>query len=179
MPLCYGGGVKSVDQFDRIISLGVEKVAVSSAAIDDPDIIFEAASRVGSQSVVGVIDVKKSMFLGKHQVLTLNGLKKTNLEPAKWAAKLQNLGAGEIILNSIDQDGSMKGYDLEIIDEVYNAISIPLTVLGGAGSIIDIHSLFSKYGIIGAAAGSLFVFKGKFRAVLINYPNQEEKNKIF
>ena len=179
MPLCYGGGVKSVEQFDRIISLGVEKVAVSSAAIDDPDIIFKAASRVGSQSVVGVIDVKKSMFLGKHQVLTLNGLKKTNLEPAKWAAKLQNLGAGEIILNSIDQDGSMKGYDLDIIDEVYNAISIPLTVLGGAGSIMDIHSLLSKYGIIGAAAGSLFVFKGKFRAVLINYPNQEEKNKIF
>ena len=154
MPLCYGGGVKSVDQFDRIISLGVEKVAVSSAAIDDPDIIFEAASRVGSQSVVGVIDVKKSMFLGKHQVLTLNGLKKTNLEPAKWAAKLQNLGAGEIILNSIDQDGSMKGYDLEIIDEVYNAISIPLTVLGGAGSIIDIHSLFSKYGIMALQRGA-------------------------
>ncbi len=179
MPLCYGGGVKNVDQFEHIISLGVEKVAVSSAAIDNPDIIFEAVSRVGSQSVVGVIDVKKSMFFGKHQVLTLNGLNKTNLEPAKWAAKLQNLGVGEIILNSIDQDGRMKGYDLDIINEIYNAISIPLTVLGGAGSIKDIHSLFSKYGIIGAAAGSLFVFKGKFRAVLINYPNKKEKIEYF
>lgn len=179
MPLCYGGGVKNVEQFDRIIGLGVEKVALSSAAVDNPDIIFKAVSRVGSQSVVGVIDVKKSMFLGRHQVLTHNGLKKTNLEPAKWAAKLQSLGVGEIIINSIDQDGKMEGYDLNIIDEVYNAISVPLTVLGGAGSIKDINALFSKYGIIGAAAGSFFVFKGKFRAVLINYPNKKEKIKYF
>ena len=179
MPLCYGGGVKSVEQFDHIISLGVEKVAVSSAAIDNPDIIFKAASRVGSQSVVGVIDVKKSFLLGNYQVVTLNGSKNTNLEPAKWASKLQSLGAGEIIINCVDQDGEMKGYDFDIIDQVHKAISIPLTVLGGAGSIRDILTLFSKYGIIGAAAGSLFVFKGKFRAVLINYPSQKEKMMYF
>lgn len=175
MPLCYGGGVKAVDQFDRIIGLGVEKVAVSSAAINSPDLISKAASRVGSQSVVAVIDVKKAGFFKNYEVVTLNATQRTGLEPSVWAAKLQQLGAGEIVLNSVDRDGEMKGYDFDLIDTVRNTISIPLTVLGGAGSVEDIRSLINRYGIVGAAAGSLFVFKGKYRAVLINYPSREEK----
>lgn len=178
MPLSYGGGVKTVEQFDRIIGLGVEKVAVSSAAVDDPSLISRAAARVGSQSVVAVIDVKRSGLLRKTEVVTLNATKRSGLEPSVFAAKLQELGAGEIVLNNVDRDGVMKGYDFDLIDSVRNAISTPLTVLGGAGSLDDIRSLVSRYGIIGAAAGSLFVFKGKYRAVLINYPGLAEKLDI-
>jgi cyclase len=179
MPLSYGGGVKTVEQFDRIIGLGVEKVAVSSAAVDDPTLISRAAARVGSQSVVAVIDVKRSGLLRKPEVVTLNATKRSGLEPSVFAAKLQELGAGEIVLNNVDSDGEMKGYDFDLIDSVRIAISTPLTVLGGAGSLDDIRSLVSRYGIIGAAAGSLFVFKGKYRAVLINYPSLEEKLGIY
>jgi cyclase len=179
MPLSYGGGVKSLAQIDRIINLGFEKVAIASAAIDDPDLIKQASSRLGSQSVVGVIDVKRTGFFRKHEVVTINATRRTGLEPAAWAAKLQELGVGEIVLNSVDHDGEMRGYDFDLIDSVRNAISTPLTVLGGAGSLDDIRSLITRYGIIGAAAGSLFVFKGKYRAVLINYPSREEKDSIF
>lgn len=175
MPLSYGGGVKKVEQFDRIIGLGVEKVAISSAAVDDPSLVSRSAARVGSQSVVVVIDVKRSGLLRKPEVVTLNATKRSGFEPSVFAARLQELGAGEIVLNNVDNDGEMKGYDFDLIDSVRNAISTPLTVLGGAGSLDDIRSLVRRYGIIGAAAGSLFVFKGKYRAVLINYPGLEEK----
>ena len=178
MPLCYGGGVKTVEQFDRIIGLGVEKVAVSSAAVDSADLVSKAAARVGSQSVVAVIDVKKTGFFKNYEVVVLNATKRTGLEPSAWAAKLQKLGAGEIVLNSVDRDGEMNGYDFDLIDSVRAAVSIPMTVLGGAGSLECIKSLFNRYGIIGAGAGSLFVFKGKYRAVLINYPSREEKARI-
>lgn len=175
MPLCYGGGVKSVEQFDKIIGLGVEKVAVSSAAVDSPDLISKAASRVGSQSVVAIIDVKKTGVLRKYEVMTLNATRRTGFEPVAFAANLQRMGAGEIVLNSVDRDGEMKGYDFDLIDLVRSSISTPLTVLGGAGSLDDIHNLVQRYGIIGAAAGSYFVFKGKYRAVLISYPSREGK----
>jgi cyclase len=179
MPLCYGGGVKSVDQFDRIIGLGIEKVAVSSAAVDTPELITWAASRIGSQSVVAVIDVKKTGISRKYEVVTLNATRRTGLDPATFAAELQQLGAGEIVLNSVDRDGQMNGYDFDLIDLVRNVISTPLTLLGGAGTFEDIRRLVSRYGIVGAAAGSYFVFKGKYRAVLINYPSREEKNGIY
>jgi cyclase len=164
---------------DRIIGLGVEKVAISSAAVDSPDLIKEATSRVGSQSVVAVIDVKKTGLFRKYEVVTMNATRRTGLEPAAWATKLQQLGIGEIVLNSVDNDGEMKGYDFYLIDLVRNAISTPLTVVGGAGSMEDIRNLVSRYGIIGAAAGSHFVFKGKYRAVLINYPSRKEKDGIY
>jgi cyclase len=179
MPLCYGGGVKSVQQFDRIIGLGVEKVSLSSSAVEDPELIGNAASRVGSQSVVAVIDVKKTGLFRKAEVVTQNGTHRTGLDPAEWARRLQNLGAGEIVINSVDRDGEMKGYDFDLIDDVRKVTSTPLTVLGGAGSLDDIRNLINRYGIIGAAAGSLFVFKGKYRAVLINYPSREEKEALY
>lgn len=178
MPLCYGGGVKTVEHFDRIIGLGVEKVAVSSAAVEDPELITRAAARVGSQSVVAIIDVKKNGIFRKREVVTLNATKRTGLEPVAWALMLQQLGAGEIVLNNVDHDGEMKGYDFELVEQIREATSLPLTVIGGAGSLDDIRFLIERHGIIGAAAGSLFIFKGKYRAVLINYPSRAEKDSI-
>lgn len=178
MPLCYGGGVKTAEQIQRIVGLGVEKVAISSAAIDDPGLISGAAERVGSQSIVVVMDVKKSGLLRRYEVFTHNGVKGTGLDPVKFAKQIEAHGAGEVVANSIDRDGVMQGYDMELVAEVREAISLPMTVLGGAGSLKDIEGLIRAFGIIGAAAGSLFVFKGKYRAVLINYPNRAEKDAL-
>jgi len=178
MPLCYGGGIKTVEQIDKIISLGVEKVAVSSAAIDNTTIISDAASRVGSQSVVVVIDVKKTGLLRRQEVVSHNASRRTGLNPATFARQMELLGAGEILINSVDRDGVMNGYDMDLIEQVRQSINLPLTVLGGAGSLNDIKELIRCYGIIGAGAGSIFVFKGKYRAVLINYPNRLEKEDL-
>jgi len=178
MPLCYGGGVTSVEQFKKIIKLGVEKVAISSSAVRNPLLISQAAKMVGSQSVVVILDVKKKRFSNFYEVYTHNGIQRTNFEVSKLAQKFVSLGAGEIVINSIDNDGEMKGYDLKLVEQVRNSISIPITILGGAGSHDDMGELINKYGVIGVSAGSLFVFKGKYRAVLINYPSQLEKDKI-
>ncbi len=175
MPLSYGGGIKNIDQALRIFSLGVEKVALSSAAIENQKLISEIATQVGSQSVVVVLDVKKKLF-GGYEVYTYNGKKHTGKNPVDLAKQFEDLGAGEIVINSIDHDGVMKGYDLALIEKVRKAITLPLTILGGAGSLQDIGELIKKFGVIGAAAGSLFVFKGVYKAVLINYPNPEEKD---
>lgn len=178
MPLCYGGGIKSVDQVQKIISLGVEKVALSSVCIPNSDLISQAAERVGSQSIVVIIDVKKTGIFRRYEVFTHNGKNSTGLHPVEFAKKMQELGAGEIVVNSIDQDGMMKGYDLELISQIRDVISIPLTALGGAGSLKDIQDLIQKFGIIGAAVGSFFVFKGKYRAVLISYPSCIERGSL-
>ncbi len=179
MPLCYAGGVKTSDQVVRIISLGVEKVALSSSAFSNPELIRESAHRVGNQSIVVVMDVKKTGLLKHYEIFTHNGRRKTGLNPVDFARKAASLGAGEILLNSIDHDGMMKGYDLKLIDQIRDSVSIPLSVLGGAGSLDHIADLVQRYGIIGAAAGSLFVFKGKFRAVLISYPTPDQKDVLF
>jgi imidazole glycerol-phosphate synthase subunit HisF len=177
MPLCYGGGVKTVEQAEKIFGLGIEKIALSSAVIQNPQLITQIAERVGSQSVIVVLDVKKKL-LGGYEVYTHNGKKSTGINPFKFAEEAQKLGAGEIIINSIDQDGVMKGFDFTLIDKVREKISLPLTVLGGAGSLNDIKQIIDKHGIIGVAAGSLFVFKGIYKAVLINYPTFEEKETL-
>jgi len=179
MPFCYGGGIKTVDQAQHIFSLGVEKIAISSVAIEKPELVTEIAKRVGNQSVVVILDVKKNVLTGKYEVWTLNGTRNSHKNPFELAAEMQKAGAGEMVINSIDNDGVMQGYDLHLIENVRVAISIPLTVLGGAGSLADIGLLIQHHGIIGAAAGSLFVFKGKYRAVLINYPTKDEKEKLF
>ncbi len=178
MPLCYAGGVKTPEQIEQIISLGVEKVGVSSAAIRTPMLISESAKRVGSQSIVVVMDVKKAGLSRRYEIFTHNGTRNTGLHPVEFAKRAEALGAGEILVNTIDHDGEMKGYDLDLVDQVREAISLPLSVLGGAGSLGDIEGLIRRYGIIGAAAGSLFVFKGKYRAVLINYPSRSEKDAL-
>jgi cyclase len=178
MPLCYGGGVKTSEQVARIIGLGVEKVALSSAAIKNPTLISESAEKVGNQSVVVVLDVRKDEKKGTYFIWTNNGNKKTGISPVEYAREFEKLGAGEIVINSIDNDGMMKGYDLNLAVEIRKAVNLPLSILGGAGSLDDLGLLIKNLGTIGAAAGSLFVFKGVYRAVLINYPNCGEKDKL-
>lgn len=175
MPLCYGGGIKTVDQARRIFSLGVEKVALSSAALLNPSLVKEISDSVGSQSVVVVIDVKKKLF-GGYEIVIMNGKKSINKNLFSFISEMESHGAGEIIINNIDLDGTMKGYDLNLAEKVRECTSLPLTVLGGAGTLEDIGTLIQKFKIIGAAAGSLFVFKGKYKAVLINYPTPEDKD---
>ncbi|ALV23676.1 glycosyl amidation-associated protein WbuZ [Campylobacter iguaniorum] len=177
MPLCYGGGIKTVEQAIKIFNLGVEKIALSSAAIEDSNLITKIAKEVGSQSVVAILDVKKKLF-GGYDIYTHNGTKKQNKDLKKFINELQSLGIGEIVLNSIDNDGLMQGYDFDLIEKIKPSINVPTTVLGGAGSLEDIAKLVQKFGIIGCSAGSLFVFKGKYKAVLINYPNNEDKKKL-
>jgi cyclase len=177
MPLCYGGGIKTVEQAQRIFSLGVEKIAISSAAIQNPDLVTAIAERVGNQSAVVVLDVKKKLF-GGYEVVTHNAKKSTGKSPVELAKLFQSKGAGEIIINSVDQDGQMTGFDLALADKIREVVSCPLTILGGAGSLDDFGKLISKFGIIGASAGSLFVFMGAYKAVLINYPTQEEKDRL-
>ncbi len=177
MPLCYGGGVKTVEQAKAIIGLGVEKVALSSAAIENPALVTSIADEVGSQSVVVVLDVKRTRS-GDYEIWTHNATRNTGNSPVEFSRQLQSLGVGEIVVNSIDRDGEMKGYDLEIAARVREAVTTPMSVLGGAGSLEDISALIRRFGVIGAAAGSLFVFKGPYRAVLINYPNAADKERI-
>ena len=178
MPLCIGGGVRTLDQITKIISLGVEKVAICTSAIENENFIKEAADVVGSQSIAVCLDLKKNFISKNYSLCTRSGTKNTNIDAVEYSNKLSEMGAGELILNFLDRDGTMKGYDLEFISEIKKIINIPLTVIGGAGSYDDISSLFHNFGIIGAAAGSLFVFKGKYRAVLIKYPSQKEKDII-
>lgn len=178
MPLCYGGGVKAVEQVERIVSLGAEKVAISSAAICNPELVARAAEVVGGQSVIVVLDVRKGWRRGKYEVYTHNGTARTGVSPAEFAQRMQTLGAGEVVVSSIDRDGEMKGYDIDLARAVRESVSLPMTVLGGARSLADLGELIHEFGIIGAAAGSLFVFKGVYRAVLISYPTREEKDKL-
>jgi len=178
MPLCYGGGVKTVKQAQKIFSLGVEKIALSSSIIQNPNLITEISEKVGSQSVIVVLDVKKKL-LGGYEIYTHNGKKSTGISPIKFAKMAQKFGAGEVIINSIDNDGMMNGFDMNIIAKVREEITIPLTVLGGAANLEDIKKVILKHGIVGVAAGSLFVFRGVYKAVLINYPSKKEKNTIY
>jgi cyclase len=180
MPLCYGGGVRTAQQAARIIDMGVEKVSISSAAIANPALLGEIASAIGRQSVVAVLDVRKrsGLFSRGYEICTHNARTAQLGDPVEWAVKLQEAGAGEIVINSVDLDGQMTGYDLDLARHVRKALKVPITFLGGAGSLDDIGKLVGTVGVVGAAAGSLFVFKGKYRAVLINYPTPEQKERL-
>jgi cyclase len=179
MPFCYGGGITNVEQARKIISLGAEKVALSNSALNNVDLCKDIGSIIGNQSVVVVIDVKKKMFFNSYDIYTHNGTKKSKWNLNDFIEKLEEIGIGEIVVNSIDNDGVMKGYDLNLIELIRQKCSMPITVLGGAQTLEDIKNLIAKYKIIGAAAGSLFVFKGKYKAVLINYPNRKERKHLY
>lgn len=177
MPLCYGGGVTTAEQATRLVDIGVEKVAVSAAAIANPGLLTQMAASVGRQSVVAVLDVRKrtGLFSKGFEVCTHNATVAHKLDPVALARLLQEAGAGEVVINAVDRDGTMQGYDLELAAQVKTVLSVPTTFMGGAGTLEHLGDLVSKLGVVGAAAGSLFVFKGKYRAVLINYPNPELK----
>jgi imidazole glycerol-phosphate synthase subunit HisF len=179
MPLAYGGGVRTASQAKHIIGLGVEKVCVSAAALADPSLVSQMAQEVGSQSVVVVLDHKTRMLSKEHDVYTHNGTRNTKQALLETALDMQARGAGEIVINAIDDDGQMKGYNVALAVRLRQALRIPLTVLGGAGSLADLEALVRACGgIVGAAAGSLFVFKGNYRAVLINYPNRAVRDQL-
>lgn len=178
MPLCYGGGIKTPEQAKKIISLGVEKVAISSAAVENPALIGHIAQEIGRQSVVVVLDVKKKLFGKDQEVFIKNGRHNTRRNVLDLAAEFAGAGAGELIVNSIDQDGAMSGYDLALARKIRETVSIPITILGGAGSLDDIEKLVRACGVVGASAGSLFVFKGVYKAVLINYPTLAQRDDL-
>lgn len=179
MPFCYGGGVTTVAEAKKIISLGAEKVALSAAAISNPNLLLEIGTAVGVQSVVVVLDVKKKGFLGGFEIFTHNGKKASGVKLKDFLTTINKIGVGELIINSIDDDGKMKGYDFKLFDSVRDLTDMPMTILGGAGSLADIKSAITRYKTIGVAAGSLFVFKGKYRAVLINYPDRNERKDLY
>lgn len=169
MPLCYGGGITEVEQAVRIVSLGFEKISISRAALLRPQLVEEIATNIGSQSTVVTLDVKKNTRFNGWTVYSENGEKKMNEGLVPLLEKFQALGAGEFLLNSIDREGQMIGYDIELAGLLARTVSTPFTLLGGAGSIEHMEDLMRAVGVVGAAAGSFFVFKGVHRAVLISY----------
>lgn len=169
MPVAYGGGIKDLTQVRKIIRCGVEKVVINSATIESTNVIREAAAVFGSQAVVGAIDVRKTLF-GSYRVVTKSASYDTKLDPEVHAISLVNAGAGEIFLNSVDCDGEMQGYDLKLIKKISSAVQVPVVACGGAGTLSHLDQAINVGGASAVAAGSMFVFHGKHRAVLINYP---------
>ena len=172
MPLCYGGGIKNLNTAQHIFQLGVEKISLSSVVFENISLISSLAKTVGSQSVVVTLDIKKNIF-GKRKIFIHNGKSSVDLELEECLKIIQNEGAGEIIINNIDLDGTMQGYDQEFITYLKEKISIPLTLIGGAGCADDFKNVIKKYPLIGLAAGSFFVYQGKYKAVLISYPKEK------
>jgi cyclase len=182
MPFCYGGGITTVDQAARIVDMGVEKVSLSSAAINDLGLVSELAGSIGTQSVVVTVDVRAHVDRhgeATYAVYTLNGKNRVAESLDNLALRLAEAGAGEIVINSIDKDGTMAGFDVNLARKIKGLVSVPLTVLGGCGSLNDMSQLVGCVGLVGVAAGSFFVFKGRYRAVLINYPSLEKRSEIF
>jgi imidazole glycerol-phosphate synthase subunit HisF len=169
MPIAYGGGISTVAQARKLIRCGIEKVVINSASVDSTGFIREIADVFGSQAVVGSIDARKTLF-GGHRVFVKSGTIETKLKPEDHAAALVQAGVGEILLNSIDCDGQMQGYDIELIKKVSARVNVPVVACGGAGTLDHMRSAMSQGGASAVAAGSMFVFYGKHRAVLINYP---------
>jgi imidazole glycerol-phosphate synthase subunit HisF len=172
MPLGYGGGIKSLDDIRKIINLGYEKVILNSAVLDNPQIINDASEIIGSQSLVVCVDIRKTTN-GSYKVYNHVNRKNTNSDPLTYIKMLESIGSGEIILHSVDREGTYLGYDLDILEEISSKVKIPIIALGGASSLADIKNVL-KTDISAAAAGSIFVFYGRLKAVLINYPSREE-----
>ena len=178
MPIAYGGGLRTVDDCMRMLAVGVEKVVINSAACDDPALVTQMAQRLGTSTVVASIDVRRT-FLGAYEVRARSGQQRTGREPVPWARELQERGVGEILLTAIDRDGTMSGYDLELIRQVTAAVSVPVVACGGAGQLPDLGAAVREGHAAAAAAGSLFVFKGRHRAVLVNFPTPAELRGVF
>ncbi|PYT34177.1 MAG: imidazole glycerol phosphate synthase subunit HisF [Acidobacteria bacterium] len=173
MPLGYGGGIRSLEDIRTLFFSGVEKACINSYAVENPAFVKSASDTFGSSSIVVSIDVKRNLF-GKNVVYTDSGRRNTGLDPIEYAKQVEEMGAGEIFLNSIDRDGTMRGYDIELVRKLSDAVTIPVVACGGAGKLKDIYEVLDKGGASGAAAGSLFVFHGRHRAVLISYPSKQE-----
>jgi imidazole glycerol-phosphate synthase subunit HisF len=178
MPLGYGGGITKLEEIKELITAGVEKVVLNTSAFENPKLVSEGAAYVGSQSIVVSMDVKKNLW-GKYKVFVKNGSKNTDIDPVEYAVQMQKAGAGELLLNSIERDGTFGGYDTELIKSVAKAVNIPLVAIGGAAQVEDFTKAVQS-GASAVSAGSMFVFQRPHRAVLISYPSQKElKEKLF
>jgi len=176
MPFSYGGAITSTDQILRLFSLGVEKITLNSVVGVRPELVSEAAAIAGSSGVVVSMDVRRGL-LGKSFVHTHSGKRNLKCDPVKYAKMAENLGAGEILLNSIDRDGMMQGYDLELIEKISSAVNIPVVALGGAGEVSHFSDAI-QHGASAVGAGSMFVFHGKHRAVLVTYPEYSQLERV-
>ncbi len=181
MPICYGGGIKTVDQALRIISSGIEKIALSDSALRNQNLVGEIAGAIGVQSVAVVLDIrrKKGLLSKGYSLVSENANTEWKASPLEAAIDLQSAGIGELVVNFVDQDGRMQGFDIELIKLLHSQLKIPMTVLGGAGHLSHLGSLYKQVKVSGIAAGSLFVYKGRYKAVLINYPALEERELCF
>ena len=177
MPVAYGGGISLMEDVEAIFSCGIEKVVINSHAIADPSFVTRVADRYGSQAVVVSMDVKRSLF-GKYEVYSHGGRKATGLDPVQHAARMEKAGAGELLLTSIDRDGTGKGFDLDLVKRVTRATRIPVVASGGAGSVADCGSAVKEGGASAVALGSMAVYHGRNRAVLINFPSREELDRV-
>jgi len=173
MPLCFGGGVRHIDDMKKIFGMGVEKISINSYAHENPTFIREASRYFGSQSIVVSIDVKKT-FSGKYIIRTHGGQRATKSDPVTFAREMEKMGAGEILLNSIDRDGQWNGYDLKLLELVCSAVDIPVIALGGAGNTTHFGKAVTNAGASAVAAGSMVVYQGKGLGVLINFPTRDE-----
>ncbi len=178
MPFAVGGGIRNIKQIKDIINAGAEKVIVNTCAVEDSDFIKQAADEFGSSTIVVSIDVKKKIF-GKRQVYIYGGKKATGLDPVAFAKLMEEKGAGELLINSIDKDGTMLGYDFDLIKEISKSVNIPVVAVGGAGKLSDFKEAVNNSYASAVAAGSLFVYHGARKAVLINYPSKEEMKNLF
>ena len=177
MPVTYGGGVRDLETIHRILSLGVEKIAINSYAVENPDFVRAAADKYGSSTIVVSIDVRKKKF-DRYEVFIHGGRKDSGLDPVKFAVKMEQMGAGEILLTAIDRDGTQEGYDIELIKSVTSAVGVPVIACGGAGKIDDFRAAVKEGGASACAAGSMVVYFGRNRAVLINFPEHEKLEAI-
>ncbi|WP_027906861.1 AglZ/HisF2 family acetamidino modification protein [Pseudomonas taiwanensis] len=175
MPICYGGGIKTLEHAEKLFALGIEKISINTAALADLSVIRQVAQKFGSQSVVGSIDCRKG-FWGGYSVYSESGTKDMKRTPVEWAQLLEKAGVGEIFLNSVDRDGTQKGFDVALVESVVSQVHVPVIACGGAGSTEDLVDLFERTSVSAVAAGSLFVFHGKHRAVLISYPDLNKLN---
>lgn len=173
IPIGYGGGIKDLVHIEKLFRMGIEKVIVNTALYTNHHLIGTAATVFGSQSIVAAIDVRKD-FLGKYKIYSGSGIKKEHVDLLSFVKKIEDLGAGEIFINSIDLDGTMKGYDINLIKSISTLVKIPVIASGGAGSLKDFATAIKEGGASAVAAGSMFVFHGTHRAVLISYPKYEE-----
>lgn len=177
MPIAYGGGIKTLEQAKRIINLGIEKVIINSAALENLNLIRELSDCLGASSVLVAVDIKKDLF-GRYRIFNpkTRGLEKRSLK--NHIDQVVAAGAGELMLNDLAREGSYKGLNLELIKEAGSGLSLPLILSGGAGSLEHFKQAFFQ-GLSGVAVGSMFVYMGKHRAVMINYPSPEQLRKCF
>jgi cyclase len=178
MPMAYGGGIASLDHAARVLSLGVEKVVMNTAAVEHPELLSAASDRYGAQAVIAAIDVRRR-WTGATVATTRGGTKSSGRTPVEMARAMEQAGAGELLLTSIPHDGEMRGYDLALIKQVSAAVSIPVIACGGAGTLDDLRLAVRDGGASAASAGSLFVYQGKHRAVLVNFPSQDVRERLF